>query len=138
LRRHQVEREQELLQQGMSPEEVQTTLTTENAERDDTEATAAIRMAAKKGFILEAIAEEEKIFATEADLEARLGQLSMHYGMPPAELRSVLDRQGRLQEWRQTLRHEKVRAWLRKKAKIPASEAKESRETETQEESQTS
>ena len=40
------------------------------------------------------------------------------YGIPPVSLREELRKTGRLEQLRLSIRHEKVRAFLRKKAQV--------------------
>ncbi len=116
VRRRSSERERELLAEGVPAEEAKETVAKEAAE--DTEGDAEIRLSAKKYFILEAIAEKEKIFATESAVDRELASLAPSYGTTPEFLRDMLERRGQLGEIRQSIRHEKVRDFLRKKADI--------------------
>ena len=131
--RQLLELEQTLISQGMSPDEVREFIAKEGASVGDEKDDEAIRLAAKKGFILEAIAEKEKVFVTEQDVQQRLITLAKHYGVSPAQLRDEMERRGSLGEWRQTLRHEKVRAFLRDRVKMAASDSSSSSSDDSKE-----
>ena len=136
LRRNRMDKEQVLLEQGYTREQVEEFFAKEAAadqadgagedgkteetggDENGDNSTAEIRQHAKKFFILEAVAEKEKIFATEQNVEDRSAQMAHHYGMSPEKFRVELERGERLNELRQSLKHEKVREFLRKAAKI--------------------
>ena len=134
LRQRRSQREQELIEKGVSSEDIKATLAKEGATEDsksdgdgDAKDEAEIRSAAKKWFILEGVAEKEKIFVTEKVVKQRVAEMAMAYGMDPHTLQQQLVESGRMVELRQTLKHEKVREYLRKKADVddpsaPASE----------------
>ncbi len=131
LQRQQRELKHELLRQGVPEAEVDERITKALAEQggeEKEEAEAKVRLAAKKFFILEKVAEKEKIFATEGDVSRYIDELSAQYGVSPADLRSRLKADGGLSETRQLLRHEKVRKYLREKAKRAGGETKDEAE----------
>jgi len=72
----------------------------------------------KEFFVLERIGEKEKIVATEEEVNARVQMMAYVYQMHPTNLMAELKQTGRLDEIRLNLRNEKVKAFLRKKAKI--------------------
>jgi trigger factor len=72
----------------------------------------------KEFFLLERIGEKETIVATEDEVKQRVQMMAMVYGVPPATMITQLRESGRLDEIRMNLRNEKVKAFLRKKAKI--------------------
>lgn len=59
-------------------------------------------------YILERIAEIEKITVTEVEVDLRIRALAMRNGMPPQRLRSELEERGRLEGVRQSIRMEKA------------------------------
>ena len=69
-------------------------------------------------FVLDRIGEKEKIFATEDDVKTRVRAMSAVYGVPESSMIRQLQESGRLDEIRVSLRNEKIRSWLRKKADI--------------------
>jgi trigger factor len=69
-------------------------------------------------FLLEAIGQKERIFVTEDEVESRIDQMAMAYRRNPGEVRGELEERGQMSELRSTLREEKIRRFLREKAKI--------------------
>lgn len=152
VNRRRMEREYELLQRGIPPEEVKAMLvrewgaqqeappaaeaapekdpsqeappggappiSTDNPPRQTPVASEEIRREIKEFFVLEKIASNEKIFATEEEVDKRIYLMASLYGVPPGRLREELRSSGRLEELRYSLRNEKVRAFLRKEARI--------------------
>lgn len=72
----------------------------------------------RANFLLEAIGQKERIFVTEDEVEARIDQMAMAYRRNPGEVRGELEERGQMSELRSTLREEKIRRFLREKAKI--------------------
>ncbi|MCA8959119.1 MAG: trigger factor [Planctomycetes bacterium] len=102
----------QLAQQGMAEEEIAATVEAdknlvERARRDLVEI-----------FVLEKIAEEEVILVTEDDIIRRITEISMATGREASEVFEDYRRHGLLSELRAGMSREKVRAFLRKKAKI--------------------
>jgi len=142
--RRRLEREYELLERGMPPEEVKATLVREwGAEQESPQGEAGetastepapggpesapqpaaaaseeIRREIKEYFVLERIASNEKIYATEEEVDKRVYLMATMYGIPPGRLLEELRSSGRLEGLRTSLRSEKVRAFLRKEARI--------------------
>ncbi|HVR72761.1 MAG TPA: trigger factor [Planctomycetota bacterium] len=113
-------RREELLKGGFPSERVDELLAEiepEAAQGED-EAASDVRRSVKEFFILEKIAEVEKIFATEDEVRDRLKRLAVAYGESPARTEDEMRSSGRLEDLRVSIRHEKVRAFLRKAAKI--------------------
>jgi trigger factor len=107
-------REYELLvEQGMPAEKVKETLAKE-AEAAGEE----FRRGLKEYFVLERIADKERIFATEEEVDKRLRLMATLYGVPAARLREEMRKTERLEELRYVLRHEKVREFLGKRARV--------------------
>jgi len=73
---------------------------------------------AKLFFILNAIAEKERIFVTEDEVAARIEAIASNYNRSPEQIRRELEQGGRLSELRSSMRDEKVRTFLREKATI--------------------
>ncbi|NUN48880.1 MAG: trigger factor [Candidatus Brocadiae bacterium] len=69
-------------------------------------------------FLLEAIGTKERIFVTEDEVAGRLEKMAMSYGQSPDEVRARLEERGEMTELRTTLREEKIRRFLKDKAKI--------------------
>ena len=72
----------------------------------------------RRFFILEKIAEKEKIFATEEDIQTRVSEIANVYNKRPEEILHELTQSGRFDEMRVEICHSKVRKFLREKAKI--------------------
>jgi FKBP-type peptidyl-prolyl cis-trans isomerase (trigger factor) len=108
-----VSTELKLVEKGLSPELVKKTL--DERTNEDTD---LLKQGLKAFFVLEKIAEDEKIFVTEREIEDRVALLARAYGVPFEQLKHELDASGKLAEFRFALRHEKVKAFLRKKAKV--------------------
>jgi trigger factor len=70
-----------------------------------------------KGYLLlEAIAEKEKIEATEEDMNKHFEKLSAELKQPPEKIRSALRRQDSFESLRARLRQDKALAFLLSKA----------------------
>jgi len=72
-----------------------------------------------KGYLLlEAIAEKEKIEASEEDLDKHFEKLSGEMGQPPEKIRTALRRQDSLESLKARLRQDKALAFLLSKANL--------------------
>jgi trigger factor len=72
-----------------------------------------------KGYLLlEAIAEKEKIEASEEDLDKHFEKLSGEMGQPPEKIRAALRRQDSLESLKARLRQDKALAFLLSKANL--------------------
>ena len=69
-------------------------------------------------FILDRIAEKEKIFVTEDELESRIAAMASNSGMSPQRMRAQIEQEGPLAELRAGLRENKVVDFLLQNAKI--------------------
>lgn len=69
-------------------------------------------------FLLDEIAKREKIFVTEDEVDRRVEAIAANYGKWPSQMREDLEEQGMLTELRNQIREEKVREFLRSKAKV--------------------
>jgi len=80
-------------------------------------------------FIYRLIAEQEKLFVTESEIEQRVQAIALNYGRRPDEVRAELEELGRLGSLRQQMREEKVRDFLVQHAEVqdaePAAETEE-------------
>jgi trigger factor len=114
LERLGARREQELIgAERFSKEEIAESL----AKLSDAEA-GELRQELKEFFLLQRIGDQEKIFATEAEVNHRLQAMAMIYRVAYPVLREELEQSGRIEEVRLSIRSEKVKAFLRKKAKL--------------------
>ncbi len=72
-----------------------------------------------KGYLLlEAIAEKEKLLASEEDLDKHFEKLSGEMGQPPEKIRAALRRQDSLESLKARLRQDKALAFLLSKANL--------------------
>lgn len=120
---HKVRLQHQLIQMGRSKDEIE-----EELKKAETMADDDIRKEVKRHFILEAIAEKEKVFATEDDVQGRILALAQVYQRKPEEIVQELQQTGRLEELRVDIRHGKVRQILREKAKVSGNGASTSDE----------
>jgi trigger factor len=74
--------------------------------------------ALKAHFILEHIAQKEKIFVTEDQVEERIQQMAASYGRWPHEMKAYLEERGLLTQLRRQMREELVKEFLLGKAVI--------------------
>ena len=101
------------MREGKSQEEVEALLTSE-AKEIEVEA----REELKRFFVLDAIADKETVLVTEDELARRITAIAMSTQRKPEEVFEEYREGGMLDELRGSLRREKVRAVLRKKAKV--------------------
>ena len=102
-----------LRQRGVPPEEID-----EQLDELKKESEKSAQAEAKMFFILDKIAEAERLFVTEEEVEARVALLAGNYGRSPDQVLSDLEREDRLGELRSSMREEKVKAFLLEKAAI--------------------
>lgn len=69
-------------------------------------------------FILDRIAEKERIYVTEEDVEARINEMAQRHRKWPNEVQAELEQGGLLTQLRAEIRDEKVRRMLLEKAKV--------------------
>ena len=72
----------------------------------------------KLHFIYGKLAEQEKIFVTEDELQQRIQAIALNYRKRPEEVEAELEQEGRLNALRQQMRDEKVRDFLVQNAQI--------------------
>src|SRR5262249_29059319 len=84
----------------------------------DEEAVSDLRQELKRYFILQKVAELEKIYATEDDVNLQVALLAKAYHRPVKEVLAELEESGRVDTLRAEIRHTKVLRHLREKAKV--------------------
>ena len=99
--------------QGVPAEEVEKQLDKLRAESRESAGKAA-----KLFFILNKIADKERIFVTEDEIQARIEVMAPNYDRSPEQVRRELETKNRLAELRTSMREEKVKAFLLEKAVI--------------------
>jgi len=109
LRRAQLD----LAMKGVPEEEIQKVV-----EKDKTGSRENMAKALKAHFILEHLAQKEKIFVTEDQVEERVGQMAAQYGKWPHEMKAFLEERGLLSQLRRSMREELVKEFLLSKAVI--------------------
>lgn len=113
-RAQMVRRQFELVRLGKSKEEIEEELKNADRAADD----EVVRREVKRFFVLEKIAEKEKVFATEDDIKTRILAMAQVYGRKPDEILEELRQSNRFDELRIDIRHGKVKKLLRKKARV--------------------
>ena len=103
----------DLAMKGVAEEEIAKTLEKEKAGSKEKMAKAL-----KAHFLLEHIAQKEKIYVTEEQVEERVGQIASQYGRWPHEMKAYLEQQGLLSQIRRSMREELVKEFLLTKAVI--------------------
>jgi trigger factor len=76
----------------------------------------------KKLFILDKLAEIEKIYATEDEVEERITQMAQNYGKWPNEMREQMEKLNLIGQLRSDIRAEKAKQFLRENAEITGDE----------------
>ena len=103
----------DLLNRGMPLEEIQKqTDAIKNASSE------SVMRELKASLVLNQIAEKEKIFITEKEVEQRIADIARAYNTDIARVRKQLERQGNLSYLRNEMRENKVSNFLVKEAKI--------------------
>ncbi|RZV56385.1 MAG: trigger factor [Candidatus Brocadia sp. BROELEC01] len=103
----------DLLNRGVPLEEIQKqTETIKNASAE------SVMRELKASLIMNYIAEKEKMFVTENEVEQRIASIARAYTMDILRVRKQLERQGNLSYLRNDMREEKVMNFLLKEAKI--------------------
>jgi len=103
----------DLLKRGMPLEEIQKQ--TENIKNASAE---SVMRELKASIVLDKIAEKEKIFVTENEVEHRIADIARSYNTDTARVRKQLERQGSLSYLRNEMRENKVINLLIKEAKV--------------------
>ncbi|HSU96228.1 MAG TPA: trigger factor [Gemmatimonadaceae bacterium] len=78
----------------------------------DTEFTQVAERQIKRDLIVEAIAEQEKLAASERDLDDRIAEQAAERGVEPGQLYTALEKSGRLKDLERTITEDKVFKWL--------------------------
>jgi len=108
-------RAMELAQDGKSEEDARS-----EAEKDEGIANE-VRQELTRIFVLDRLADEEKVFVTEDEVVHRLQAIATTYQQPLEQVLEQYRQGGMLPELRNGMRREKVKQVLRKKAKISGS-----------------
>ncbi|MFH1023020.1 MAG: trigger factor [Planctomycetota bacterium] len=106
-------RQIQLLSRGVPAEAVEKEMEALRTQSKD----AAVR-ALKLFFVFDRIAKEQKVFATEEEVNARIEAIAARYQKPVDKVREDLSKKGSLAEIRNQLREEKVIKIIREKAKV--------------------
>ncbi|MEK6634929.1 MAG: trigger factor [Planctomycetota bacterium] len=102
-----------LLKRGLPLEEIQKqTEAIKNASAD------SVMRELKASIVLDKIAEKEKVFVTENEVEQRIADIARAYNTDAPRIRKQLERQGSLSYLRSEMRENKVLNYLLKEAKI--------------------
>jgi trigger factor len=120
VRLHRLRLQHDMMQHGHTKEEIE-----EELKKRQTPAEDDIRREIRRYFLLEKIAEKERIFATEDDIRSRIHLLSQVYRVPVDQLVHELSESGRIEELRTEIRQGKVKRFLREKAKVSGNGAGE-------------
>jgi trigger factor len=78
----------------------------------DTEFAQVAERQIKRDLIVDAIAEQEKLTASERDLDDRIAEQAMERGVEPGQLYAALEKGGRLKDLERTITEDKVFKWL--------------------------
>lgn len=92
-------------------------------EQERSQSREGMAKALKSHFILEHIAQKEKIFVTEDQVEERIQQMAASYGRWPHEMKSYLEERGLLSQLRRQMREELVKEFVLSKAVIEEEKA---------------
>ena len=112
-RAHNLRLQSQLMEVGMGKEAIEEELSKQEAPAEE-----EIRKDISRFFILEKIADKEKIFATEDDVEQRIGLYAQVYGRNPLDIARELESGHQIDQIRAEIRHSKVRKFLLEKAKV--------------------
>ena len=66
----------------------------------------------RRDVVIDTIAEQEKLTATEADIDDRIADVASKRGADPSQLYASLQKAGRLREIERSITEERVFAWL--------------------------
>ncbi len=116
---HMVERRQMEMEAGGMPNEA----IEEELEKLKSEQHEAQTKRFREFFLLDQIAEAERLFATESDVEERINLLAASRGQRPSEVRHQLEESDSISQLRSEIREEKTRAFLREHAKVTEAKA---------------
>ena len=77
----------------------------------------------RRGLVLDAVVEAQKLAATEADIDARVSELAKARNAPPAQLYASLEKAGRLRDLERALTEEKAFTWLLSQSTVTEAKA---------------
>ena len=77
----------------------------------------------RRGLVLDAVVEAQKLAATEADIDARVSELAQARNAPPAQLYASLEKAGRLRDLERALTEEKAFTWLLSQSTVTEAKA---------------
>ena len=103
----------DLAMKGTAEDEIQKIV-----EKEKSQSRENMSKALKAHFILEHLANKEKIFVTEDQVEERVNTLASQYGKWPHEMKAYLEERGLLTQLRRSMREELVKEYLLSKAVI--------------------
>jgi trigger factor len=72
----------------------------------------------RRDMVIDAIAEREKLAATEADIDRRVAEVAERRGADPGQVYASLQKAGRIRELERSITEDKVFAWLTENNKI--------------------
>ena len=78
----------------------------------DTEFTQVAERQIKRDLIVEALGEQEKIAASERDIDDKIAEQATERGVEPGQLYAALEKSGRLKDMERTITEDKVFKWL--------------------------
>lgn len=107
-------RREELAQEGV----VAGPALEQRLEEGRVEARAAIERDMRRFFVLDRIAREESLAATDGEVAQALTEIAQAYGRPVEEVLQAYRDGGRIEELRSSLRHRKVREAVRRAAQV--------------------
>jgi trigger factor len=87
----------------------------EDAERFAQEFRPLAERQVRRDLVVETIARDNELRATEADVDERVNAMATERGTPPGQLYAALQKAGRLQEIEHQITEDRVFAWLRDK-----------------------
>jgi trigger factor len=103
----------DLAMKGVPEDQIAQTMEKEKGSSRD-----SMEKALRAHFILEHLAQKEKIFVVEDQVEERVAQLASQYGKWPHEMRQYLEERGLLTQLRRNMREDLVKEYLLSKAVI--------------------
>ena len=103
----------QLAMSGVQEEEAETV-----AEKAKEESREEIIRNLRSHFLLDQIAQKERIFVTEDELEERIGRLASQNGRLPHEMRAYLEENGLMSQLRRQMREDRVGDFLLEKAVV--------------------
>jgi trigger factor len=84
----------------------------------DTEFAQVAERQIKRDLIVEALAEQEKLAASERDIDDRIGEQATERGVEPGQLYAALEKSGRLKDMERTITEDRVFNWLMERNEI--------------------